>query len=378
MSEPAVLDHAELLDAVRRDMERQRLDLLLAFHDGAHFIEKPNPVMVLSGFKSLGPALVILPREGAPTLVVTPGWDSDRAAEKCFGGNTVGAEDLLQQVAEYLARNPVDPSRIGTIGMAGMPWIFEKRIAELLRARPPAQDKLLYANARRKTAEQLDCARKAAQIAEQGYRQLIELARPGMREDRLAVELQLFMKSLGAEDNFLMLCAGAHNLAVQPSSGRELARGDIILAEITPSYGGQMAQICRTAVLGTASDGLKRGYELVVDSMQQGIDAARSGATVADVCRAIDAVLEAKGYGEFCRPPHIRRRGHGLGFGSNVPGDVSVDNATILEPGMFFVIHPNQYLPETGYLLCGEPVLITERAPELLSENPAALSEIPV
>ena len=33
-------------------------------HDGAHFIEKPNPVMVLTGFKSLGPAAAVLRRDG--------------------------------------------------------------------------------------------------------------------------------------------------------------------------------------------------------------------------------------------------------------------------------------------------------------------------
>ncbi len=378
MSEPAAVAQSDLLSAVRRDMERQGIDLLLAFHDGAHFIEKPNPVMVLSGFKSLGPALVIFPREADPILVVTPGWDAERAGENSYGKHAVGSDDVLQQLAEYLQGNPTEPSRVGTAGLAGMSWVFENNITELLQGKAAVCDKLLYANARRKTTEQINCARKAAQIAERGYRQLLELARPGMREEQLAVELQLYMKSLGAEDNFLMLCAAAHNPAVQPSSGRELARGDIILAEITPSYRGQMAQICRTAVLGEASDALRRGYELVVESMQHGIGAARPGATMGEVCRAIDAVLEAKGYGEYCHPPHIRRRGHGLGFGSNVPGDVSVDNSTILEAGMFFVIHPNQYLPETGYLLCGEPVLITEGAPELLSENQASLNEIPV
>ena len=118
---------------------------------------------------------------------------------------------------------------------------------------------------------------------------------PGMREDELAVELKWHMKTLGAEDNFLMLCAGSHNFAVQPSSGRRLEVGDIILAEITPSYMGQMAQICRTAVIGPANESLKRGYELVVRSMEEGIAAAVAGATMADVCRAIDSGSRQKG-----------------------------------------------------------------------------------
>ena len=50
----------ERLAAIRANMAEQKLDLLVAIHDGAHFIETPNPVFVLSGFKSLGPAAVVL------------------------------------------------------------------------------------------------------------------------------------------------------------------------------------------------------------------------------------------------------------------------------------------------------------------------------
>ncbi len=377
MSEPAAKSIADLVNAIQRDMAQQGIDLLLAFHDGAHFIEKPNAVMVLSGFKSLGHALVIVPRESEATLVITPSWDVERAADASIR-NTLGAEDVSSALENYLMRHPIEPTRVAAAGLASMPWAIEARVQQLLRGQSRAAEKIIFGNARRKTAEQIARARQAAEIAEQGYQRLLEIARPGMREDDLAVELQLYMKSFGAEDNFLMLCAAPHNRAVQPSSGRRLEPGDIILAEITPSYRGQMAQICRTAVLGKASDALRRGYALVVDSMRQGIAAAQPGATMADVCRAIDAGLAAKGYGEFCRPPHIRRRGHGLGFGSNLPGDVSVDNPTALEPDMFFVIHPNQYLPETGYLLCGEPVLITVHEPELLSHQMASLAEIPI
>jgi Xaa-Pro aminopeptidase len=95
-----------------------------------------------------------------------------------------------------------------------------------------------------------------------------------------------------------------------------------------------------------------------------------------DVCAAMNAVLEAQGYGEYCHPPHIRRRGHGLGFASIRPGDVALDNDTVLAPGMVFMIHPNQYLPETGYLMCGEPVLMGATRAEALTRRPAALAEL--
>jgi Xaa-Pro dipeptidase len=89
-------------------------------------------------------------------------------------------------------------------------------------------------------------------------------------------------------------------------------------------------------------------------------------------------VLSAEGYAEYCNPPHIRRRGHGLGHGSNAPGDVAPANETILEEDMVFVVHPNQYLPETGYLLCGEPVRVTATGVEQLSKKTAWLASVPV
>jgi Xaa-Pro aminopeptidase len=372
------MDASEGLLAIRKEMAAQGIDLLVAFHDGAHFIEKPNAVMALTGFKSIGPTAVVLTPDADVTVIVTPRWDADRAAEAAHVTRSLGADDLTAALADHLSAFHLSVARTAAAGLAGMPWAIAQRAAAVLGGEPRAAEKIVFGSFRCKTAEQIANARMAAEIAERGYRRLLEIARPGLREDELAVELRHSMKRLGADDNFLMLCAGSHNRAVQPSSGRSLEPGDIILAEITPSYKGQMAQICRTAVLGTAADALREGYNLVVRSMEHGIAAAQPGATMADVCRAIDAVLEARGYGEFCHPPHIRRRGHGLGFGSNLPGDVSLENACVLEPGMFFVIHPNQYLPETGYLLCGEPVLVVPGGVELLSHRTASLAEISI
>ena len=237
-------------------------------------------------------------------------------------------------------------------------------------------DDIVFDAATRKTTDEIAHAREASRIAELGYQRLLDIARPGMSEDELAVELKWYTRTLGAEDNFLLLCAGPRNPAVAPSNGRIMRGGDILVAEITPSYRGQLAQICRTVTLGPASAELARKYELLVRSMNEGIRAAVPGMPMAHVCRTMNEVLEAEGYGEFCHPPHIRRRGHGLGFGAIRPGDVSLDNDTVLEPDMLFMIHPNQHLPETGYLLCGEPVLMGAQGAVPLTKQTSALAEI--
>ena len=350
------------------------LDRVLAVHDGAHFIEKPDPVKVLTGFKALGPAAAVLDRGGAVSLVVSPRWDAERARECCPDAKVIPADDVIDGIEAALGSSS---GEIGIAGLAAAPYSIGKRLTELLPRAQPA-DAIVFEPAWRKIDTELAYAREATRIAELGFQHLLGLARPGMSEDELASELRWHSKSLGAEDNFVLLCAGPHNRAVAPSNGRRMQKGDIIVCELTPSYRGQLAQICRTIVLGEAPALLREKYDLVATAMRAGFAAAQPGAVMADVCAAINTVLEAEGYGEFCHPPHIRRRGHGLGFGSIGPGDVALDNKIVLEPDMLFMIHPNQYLPETGYLLCGEPVVMTAQGVEVLTRQQAALAEIAV
>ena len=97
-----------------------------------------------------------------------------------------------------------------------------------------------------------------------------------------------------------------------------------------------------------------------------------------EVTQAMDDCFRAAGYGDYCRPPYMRVRGHGLGITSDSPGDLTVDSDALLEDGMVFVMHPNQYLPETGYLMCGEPVVVTPAGARALSGRTATLDSIPV
>jgi Xaa-Pro dipeptidase len=365
----------ERLARIRAAMSRNGIDLLIGVHDGAHFIEKPNPVMVLAGFKSLGAAAAVIERDGGGQLIVGPRWDRERAAEQCPGLHVTGTDNMAAGLIQALESSGAARGKtVGIAGLSALPSVLAQQLAGSLRGARNA-DEMLFDCAEAKTVEEIAHAREATRIAELGYERLLEIAKPGVSEDELAVEVRWHSKSLGAEDNFLLLCGSPHNRAVQPSTGRRLAEGDIIVVEITPSYRGQLAQICRTIVLGKPSDTLVEKYALVTEAMNLGMRAAVPGVAMAEVCGAINRRLESGGYAEYCHPPHIRRRGHGLGFASVRPGDVALDNDTILKPGMVFMIHPNQYLPETGYLLCGEPVIMTDRGAEPLTRRQATLAE---
>lgn len=364
------------IDAVLRHMAENGVAVLIVCSNGLHMPDRPDPVVHLSGYRSLGDSFFLLDGSGESRLIVSPSADAERAAAWKISGRCTATDDLVETLACELGGFNTSAGRVAIVGIEAMPHLLAEQLLGTCGDAPLTFDESFYRASTRKTATEISRARRAAAIAEQGLARLLELVRPGLRECDLAVELKLYMESLGADDNFLMLCASPHNLAVMPSSHRKIERGDILITELTPSYEGQFVQICRTVSIGTPSEELGQKYDLIRRSMWAGIDAVRPGVPLSEVCCAIDRVLEAAGYAEYCRPPHMRRRGHGLGCGSVAPGDVAPNNDTILEEDMLFVLHPNQYLAETGYLMCGEPIRVTARGAETLGTRTAELAVI--
>jgi Xaa-Pro dipeptidase len=201
---------------------------------------------------------------------------------------------------------------------------------------------------------------EAVEIAEAGYRRLCEVAEPGMPEFVLAAEADAHMRALGADDNFLLISASQHNRAVHAPTDRLLAEGDVILGEISPGVDGQFAQICRSAVLGEPDERIARCYDILREAYAAGLAVAGPGTAVREVAAAVNAVVAGYGYAKYTKPPYMRTRGHAMGLAPLVPADISEGSEVVLAPGMAFVLHPNQYFPDAGYLLCGEQVVVTE------------------
>jgi Xaa-Pro aminopeptidase len=364
-----------LVEAARYLHDHAR-DGLIACSNGLNNFLDPNAVFVFSGVRPIGESAVVLDRDGRSTLVVTPAWDAERAAAASSTDETIGADDLAAALRSAAGTHRLDAERTVSVGLSLLGQALAARIVDALGGAPQAADDLARDLARIRSAEEREAAERANWIAERGYARLLEYARPGLREFELAAELYCFMKKLGAEDNFLLLSASQHNLAVRAAGERILDAGDIILSEITPCYRGQFVQICRTTVIGEPPPTVRKNYLILQDAMGEGLLAARAGASVADVTRAMNAVFGKAGYADLCRPPYMRVRGHGLGITSDRPGDIVERNERLLESGMMFVMHPNQYLPDSGYLMCGESVVVTPTGARALSARPAQLDVI--
>jgi Xaa-Pro aminopeptidase len=196
-----------------------------------------------------------------------------------------------------------------------------------------------------------------------------------MREFEIAANLEVFMRELGGEDNFQLMSASQHNHAGHFPTDRVLQRGDLILAEITPAVEGEFIQICRSCVIGTPTLLQYEKFELLRSALEAGMRAAKPGVSVSEIVDVINKPIADAGYERYTKPPYMRTRGHSMGLGSMEP-ELAHGYEHYMQANMVFVMHPNQYIPETGYLMCGEPVIITAAGAEALTSQMGVLGSI--
>jgi len=353
-------------------MNEKGLDGLIVYSNGAANMLRPDHLHYFSGCRPLGPRnAAVVSKSGDVVLLVTPRWDSARSSSRSWIKDVRGTSGFVKDLVRAMKELKLK----GSVGLAGSDEMTID-VYEVIKdsARILPADDIIPAMAKEKTEEEIRNARKAGRAADAGYRAFCQYARPGITEYEFLAEIELAMRTAGADENFNLVSSGNHNLAMHPPTDRRLVEGDIIIGEISPVIDGQALQICRTIVLGKASPVVVEKYDLLVKALHESLKEVRPGNPASSMAIAMNKVISDAGYAKYCSPPYMRARGHGMGLGSIAPGGILDDETRApFERGQVVVVHPNQYLPETGYLACGETVLVADEGIERLVESETRL-----
>jgi len=168
------------------------------------------------------------------------------------------ASDLVRRIIHL----GLQASCIGIVSMRVMPAETYVEIQkELPKARfVPAGDLLLECRSV-KSSEELEFTRRAARCADTGMESLVAAAQPGISESELTARCDFAMIRAGADRGpFILLGADPwdrfHGTIGDASRSRKkLRKGDIILTELSPSYGGCYAQLCLPIFVGRKPPG---------------------------------------------------------------------------------------------------------------------------
>jgi Xaa-Pro dipeptidase len=229
----------------------------------------------------------------------------------------------------------------------------------------------------RKVPQELDAIREAARLADDAYRVFMQAAIAGTPQYGIVADVEAFLRAHGSAENFMLIGSGGPDVrGMTPPSERRLARGDLVTTELTPEVGGYYAQICRTLVVGKASDVQRRAFAVYHEALEAGIAAVRPGARASDVARAENDVFRSYDLGVYTTNEYTRVRGHGIGLFPDGKPHILEDVDVELVAGMTLVVHPNTYHPDAGYIVLGDSVIVTEHGADVLTRTPRELFEV--
>lgn len=227
-----------------------------------------------------------------------------------------------------------------------------------------------------KDAGEIEKMKAAQAITDAAFTHIVDFIRPDMTERQVALEIEFFMRSKGAE------CVAFDTIAVSGSASSmphgvprdvKLEKGFLTM-DFGARYDGYCSDMTRTVVIGKADDDIRRLYNTVLEAQTTALAAAGPGESCARMDKIARDIIDGAGYvGAF---------GHSLGHGvgmyiheeprlsSRVPAD------KLLTPGQVVTFEPGIYLSGKYGCRIEDMVAITENGIMDFTKSPKDLIEI--
>lgn len=331
------------------------------------------------------PWYLLLPQSGKPVAVIPS------IGAECMGRTWIEdirtwsspheTDDGISLLAETVSGIAGAGARIGL--MRGRETLYRAPLDDLARLQAslpqsewPDATAIIQGLRVIKSEAEIEKIGYIASVASAAFDLVPELLSEGMSEIEAFRAFKIACLQLGADDvPFLVGGAGpgGYGDIISPPSSRPLQEGDVLILDTGCIWDGYFCDFDRNFAVGSVSDEVHRAHEICWQATEAGINAARPGATCADLFHAMNAVME----------PHaiqsggeVGRLGHGLGMQlTEFPSHTFWDK-TVLEPGMVLTIEPGYAFAQGKMLVHEEDIVVRDGKAQLLTRR--ASKSLPV
>ena len=224
-----------------------------------------------------------------------------------------------------------------------------------------------------KSEQEIACARRAADLADDAWDEAVRLARPGAFEGDILAAMQgaVFRGGGDYAGNEFIIGSGAGALLCRYFSGRRhLDPEDQLTLEFAGAWRRYHAAMMRTLLTGRAHAEHVAMHAACVEAIQACMEAIRPGRPMGEVFTAHARVLDAAGLREH----RMNACGYGMGAVYNPlwvdPPMFHEGNPVQMQAGNVFFLHMIVMNSDTGRAMTlGHSVLVTHRGCECLSRS---------
>jgi Xaa-Pro dipeptidase len=328
-----------------------------------------------------------------PTFLA--GWKS---AQDWVGDIRPRKGTWADSVAERIKEVKFEKSRIGMDGLAGpldpdgwLPHSVYLRLQELLSGASIVNlDDMLESIRTIKSAEEIEILNKAAAIGDLMLVACRDTAKPGVKECEVYGRMMETMLANGGEEPTLFLWACDKYPYPHPfrlPTTRKLERGDLIICEMHPKYGGYYTHVERTFCIGEPEPKQREIYQGCVAAYERGLAEFGPGKKISEAMGAVKQVIEDRKLAICETGIH----GHGLAsleyprYRHHAKGGDAAALAAIgdeFRAGMVFAMNIDLFDPkwrngETGCVFA-ETIVITDDGARRLHSFSTEFQRLPV
>ncbi|MBR0103153.1 MAG: aminopeptidase P family protein [Selenomonadaceae bacterium] len=352
----------ERLIRLQEEIAAKELDAVL--------ITKVPNVTYFSGFRGDSSALLIGKNF---RKLITDGRYTEQAITQAKSFTLVEqTEGLYKKIVEEIKISGC--KRIGFEGltMTVAEHSYLKKELKGVEFKSVALDKLRQV----KDAAEIANIRRACEIADDAFKKVLEVIKPGIREVEVAAELEYFMRRLGSEAaafSTIVASGWRGSLPHGTASDKTISAGELVTMDFGAKFNGYCSDITRTVCVGRATADQRKIYNLVLNAQLYGLEVITAGKGGVEIDSAVRDRLTAAGYGRF----FVHGLGHGVGLEIHEEPRLSkLSKCESLLPNMIVTDEPGIYIENFGGVRIEDTVLVTASTAQPLTRSPKHLIEL--
>ena len=241
-----------------------------------------------------------------------------------------------------------------------------------LNAKLVPYNKEIYAFRGVKEAWELDLMRKAQDITDKAFAEVITRLKAGMTELELQAELIYCLYKNGATGLAFdpIVVSGPNTSLPHGVAGeRVIQEGDFVTMDFGASYMGYCSDMTRTVAVGFATEEMKLIYNTVLEAQLAGLAISKAGVPGKDIDGAARKVISDAGYGEYFGHGY----GHSLGLEIHEAPNPNTRNEEGMPKGAVASAEPGIYLPGKFGVRIEDCCIFLEDGIEILTKSPKNL-----
>ncbi len=337
--------------------------------DGA-LILSPENRFYFTGFASSDGFLLI---SADRAVFITDGRYIEAAQNQIQNCEVVLQQSAGKQLAEIFADMGVSAVAAETERISVADFAKYGDFLKPIRLIPdPLLDEMICTLRTVKEPQEIEKIKAAQRIAEAAFDHILGFIAPGKTEKEIALELDFFMLSHGADALSFETIAVSGQKSSMPHGvpDRNIVQyGDFITMDFGAVVDGYHSDMTRTVAVGAVSAQQKEVYNTVLRAQEAVLAALRPGLS----CKAADQiardVITEAGFGAY----FTHSTGHGVGVEIHEFPRLSVLSADTLEIGNVVTDEPGIYLPGAFGVRIEDMALITPNGCENLTQSPKEL-----